>query len=145
MVCQDHALPSPVLYHCPNQSSRQLGYGQKRLLLVHPTRSGIKGAVVRTSTIPEELGRIEYLLSDKTGTLTQNEMEMKKIHIGTVSYANEAMDEVASYVRQGFSMPASHDINQLLYSLHHHPMPLLARPQEHAERLDHAFAMLSWH
>ena len=29
-------------------------------------------AVVRTSTIPEDLGRIEYLLSDKTGTLTQN-------------------------------------------------------------------------
>ncbi|TGJ83788.1 hypothetical protein E0Z10_g4995 [Xylaria hypoxylon] len=64
----------------------------------------IRGAVVRTSTIPEDLGRIEYLLSDKTGTLTQNEMEMKKIHVGTVSYANEAMDEVASYVRQGFSM-----------------------------------------
>ncbi|KAI1120551.1 phospholipid-translocating P-type ATPase [Nemania abortiva] len=62
----------------------------------------IRGAVVRTSTIPEDLGRIEYLLSDKTGTLTQNEMEMKKIHVGTVSYANEAMDEVASYVRQGF-------------------------------------------
>ena len=67
------------------------------------------GAVVRTSTIPEELGRIEYLLSDKTGTLTQNEMEMKKIHVGTVSYANEAMDEVASYVRQGFAAhPAIH-------------------------------------
>lgn len=66
----------------------------------------IRGAVVRTSTIPEDLGRIEYLLSDKTGTLTQNEMEMKKIHVGTVSYANEAMDEVASYVRQGFSLKA---------------------------------------
>lgn len=66
---------------------------------------GIAGAVVRTSTIPEELGRIEYLLSDKTGTLTQNEMEMKKIHVGTVSYANEAMDEVASYIKQGFSVP----------------------------------------
>lgn len=63
---------------------------------------GIPDTVVRTSTIPEELGRIEYLLSDKTGTLTQNEMELKKIHVGTVSYANEAMDEVATYIRQGF-------------------------------------------
>ncbi|KAF9880986.1 hypothetical protein CkaCkLH20_01136 [Colletotrichum karsti] len=74
---------------------------------------GIPGAVVRTSTIPEDLGRIEYLLSDKTGTLTQNEMEMRKIHVGTVSYANEAMDEVNSYVKQAFHIqpttdPATH-------------------------------------
>jgi phospholipid-translocating ATPase len=32
------------------------------------------------------------------------EMELKKIHVGTVSYANEAMDEVTSYIRQGFSV-----------------------------------------
>jgi phospholipid-translocating ATPase len=64
---------------------------------------GIPGTVVRTSTIPEDLGRIEYLLSDKTGTLTQNEMELKKVHVGTVSYANEAMDEVTSYVNQAFA------------------------------------------
>jgi phospholipid-translocating ATPase len=31
---------------------------------------GIKGAIARNSNIPEELGRIQFLISDKTGTLT---------------------------------------------------------------------------
>lgn len=35
--------------------------------------------------------------------LTKLEMELKKIHVGTVSYANDAMDEVTSYIHQGFS------------------------------------------
>ena len=36
--------------------------------------------VARNSNIPEELGRIEYLFSDKTGTLTQNSMIFKKLY-----------------------------------------------------------------
>ncbi|KAK5172518.1 putative aminophospholipid-translocase [Saxophila tyrrhenica] len=65
---------------------------------------GIPGTVVRTSTIPEDLGRIEYLLSDKTGTLTRNEMVLRKVHVGTVSYGGEAMVEVGGYVGQAFAL-----------------------------------------
>lgn len=54
----------------------------------------IPGTVVRSTTIPEELGRVSYLLSDKTGTLTQNEMIFKKLHLGTVSYGTETFEEV---------------------------------------------------
>ncbi|RVX68077.1 hypothetical protein B0A52_08216 [Exophiala mesophila] len=68
---------------------------------------GIPDTVVRTSTIPEDLGRIEYLLSDKTGTLTQNEMQLRKIHVGTVAYAGEAIEEVAAYVDQAFAADGS--------------------------------------
>ena len=70
---------------------------------------GIPGTVVRTSTIPEDLGRIEYLLSDKTGTLTQNEMQLRKIHVGTVAYAGDAMEEVAAYIDQAFAIGAGDD------------------------------------
>ncbi len=35
------------------------------------------GAVARNSTIPEELGRISVIFSDKTGTITANEMKFK--------------------------------------------------------------------
>ena len=35
--------------------------------------------VTRNSSIPEELGWVEVLFTDKTGTLTQNDMVMKKI------------------------------------------------------------------
>uniref|UniRef100_A0A8C1JDC9 Phospholipid-transporting ATPase n=1 Tax=Cyprinus carpio TaxID=7962 RepID=A0A8C1JDC9_CYPCA len=58
----------------------------------------IPGTVVRTSTIPEELGRLAYLLTDKTGTLTQNEMVFKRLHLGTVSYGMDTMDEIQSHI-----------------------------------------------
>ncbi|KAJ1300648.1 hypothetical protein OPQ81_002297 [Rhizoctonia solani] len=69
--------------------------------------SEIPGTIVRTSTLPEELGRIEYLLSDKTGTLTQNEMEMRKLHMGTISYGADAMDEVAHQLVVAFGTEQS--------------------------------------
>ncbi|XP_063555391.1 probable phospholipid-transporting ATPase IIB isoform X3 [Gorilla gorilla gorilla] len=67
----------------------------------------IPGTVVRTSTIPEELGRLVYLLTDKTGTLTQNEMIFKRLHLGTVSYGADMMDEIQSHVRDSYSQMQS--------------------------------------
>ncbi|XP_069894914.1 probable phospholipid-transporting ATPase IIB isoform X3 [Dipodomys merriami] len=63
----------------------------------------IPGTVVRTSTIPEELGRLVYLLTDKTGTLTRNEMVFKRLHLGTVSYGTDTMDEIQSHVLNSYS------------------------------------------
>ncbi|XP_058533137.1 probable phospholipid-transporting ATPase IIB isoform X1 [Ochotona princeps] len=62
----------------------------------------IPGTVVRSSTIPEELGRLAYLLTDKTGTLTQNEMVFKRLHLGTVSYGTDTMDEIQSHIASSY-------------------------------------------
>jgi phospholipid-transporting ATPase len=44
-------------------------------------------AVARSSSLIEELGQIEYVFSDKTGTLTCNEMEFRQCSISGLSYA----------------------------------------------------------
>lgn len=43
-------------------------------------------AAARTSNLVEELGQVEYVFSDKTGTLTCNHMELKQCIIGGVLY-----------------------------------------------------------
>ncbi|CAK83243.1 unnamed protein product (macronuclear) [Paramecium tetraurelia] len=52
----------------------------------------IEGTITRNSNIPESLGRISYLLSDKTGTLTQNEMIFKRFSLENEKYTIEQED-----------------------------------------------------
>ena len=68
----------------------------------------IPNTVVRSTTIPEELGRIQYLLTDKTGTLTQNEMIFKRLHLGTVSFSPDTMDDVVEHLKTSYA-PVTED------------------------------------
>ena len=61
----------------------------------------LPGMTVRNQNIPEELGTIDYLLSDKTGTLTQNEMIFKKLRTGAGEYSSEQMQIISHYVSVG--------------------------------------------
>jgi len=46
-------------------------------------------ARAKTSNLNEELGQIEYIFSDKTGTLTQNIMVLKKVTVAGVKYGEK--------------------------------------------------------
>ncbi|KAI9009433.1 hypothetical protein BC832DRAFT_608554 [Gaertneriomyces semiglobifer] len=50
-------------------------------------------AVARTSSLVEELGQVDYVFSDKTGTLTRNVMEFKMASVAGRGYSEVVTDE----------------------------------------------------
>jgi len=52
----------------------------------------------RNSDLIEELGQVEMVFSDKTGTLTQNKMIFKKCQINGVKYGELKPNEVSSFL-----------------------------------------------
>lgn len=56
-----------------------------------------KRANVRTSDLIEELGQIEFIFSDKTGTLTCNIMDFKKCSINGVIFGESNYIKVNDY------------------------------------------------
>lgn len=58
--------------------------------------------VPKTWNISDDLGQIEYIFSDKTGTLTQNVMESRKVTVGGVAYGiGKTETSIGAEIRRG--------------------------------------------
>ena len=73
-----------------HSSVRRMGYRNgsldamdKFVLRVQDPTSG-EYAKARNSNLNEDLGKVEYVFSDKTGTLTSNEMQLREVAVKTL-------------------------------------------------------------
>ena len=60
----------------------------------------IPETIARNSNIPEELGRISYVFSDKTGTLTKNEMIFKRIAMENEQFGEENFETLKTIIAE---------------------------------------------
>lgn len=72
--------------------------------MYHPETGTFASAL--TSDLNEELGQVQHVFADKTGTLTCNSMEFRKCCVRGIGYG-EGLTEIRRNVlrRQGLSVP----------------------------------------
>ncbi|KAK5671092.1 hypothetical protein BDV3_004761 [Batrachochytrium dendrobatidis] len=70
-------------------------------------------ATARTSSLVEELGQIDYIFSDKTGTLTCNIMEFRMLSIAGIAYAEVVPDNRKIMIDENGKASGWYDFNKL--------------------------------
>ncbi|ORC93723.1 phospholipid-translocating ATPase [Trypanosoma theileri] len=79
--------------------------------------SKIPGTVVRNTNIPEELGRLQYLFTDKTGTLTKNKMEFRLLQVAADTILNDReVDRFKKIIASFFNEKYESENNDLVDS-----------------------------
>lgn len=61
----------------------------------------------RTSTINEEMGQVTHVFSDKTGTLTNNEMKFRKLYVAGSEWTHDRVDASTRRQTPGSTSPTS--------------------------------------
>ncbi|KAJ3194673.1 hypothetical protein HK101_002203 [Irineochytrium annulatum] len=77
-------------------------------------------ATARTSSLVEELGQIDYIFSDKTGTLTCNIMEFRMASIAGIAYAETVPEDKKIRIDENGKETGYHSFDKLKHNLANH-------------------------
>ena len=78
-------------------------------------------AAARTSSLVEELGQVDYIFSDKTGTLTCNIMEFRMCSIAGLAYADIVPEDKRIQIDENGKEVGYYDFKRLMDNADMHP------------------------